>query len=214
MIITEDLGIYTDIYDTGKLYLKTKKHLYHAKCKICGEEVERLLDDIRNSKQCQHRKQHLINGYIEIYLPLHHLARNNGYVYEHLIVAEKILRRPLKEGEVVHHKNHKRNDNREENLMIFISNADHSRFHKTGKAIQNNDKTYYSPIEHRCIDCGNIISHKAKRCKECNKKYQAANIPLKETLEELLKEHSLSAIGRMYGVSGNAVKKWKKKYNL
>lgn len=214
MIIKEDLGIYTDIYDTGKIYRNTRKHLYHAKCKICGEEVERLLDDIRHSKQCHHKKQHLINGYVDIYLPSHHLARSNGFVYEHLIVAEEILNRPLKEGEVVHHKNHKRNDNRKENIMVFISNADHSRFHKTGIAIVNDDGTYYSPIQNKCMDCGKIINHKAKRCIECYKKHNSSHIPSKEILEELLKNNSLSAIGRMYNVSGNAVKRWKTKYNL
>lgn len=214
MIIKEDLGIYTDIYDTGKLYLNTRKHLYHAKCKICGEEVERLLGDIRHSKQCHHKKKHLINGYVEIYFPSHHLARKNGFVYEHLIVAEEILNRPLKSGEVVHHKNHKRDDNSKENLMVFTSSADHSRFHKIGVAIANEDGTYYSPNQNRCIDCGKIIDCKAKRCVECYRKYKTSYIPSREQLEELLKENSLCAIGRIYNVSGNAVKKWKIKYKL
>lgn len=136
-------------------------------------------------------------------------------MYEHLIVAEKKLGRELKDGEVVHHINRKRNDNREENLMIFISNSDHCRFHQTGVAIQNEDGTYYSPgCNNLCIDCGKPISKDAKRCLECSKKFQASNIPEKETLEKLLQNNSLCAIGRMYGVSGNAVKKWKIKYCL
>ena len=98
--------------------------------------------------------------------------------------------------------------------MIFISSADHSRFHKTGIAIVNDDGTYYSPIQNKCMDCGKIINHKAKRCIECYKKHNSSHIPSKEILEELLKNNSLSAIGRMYNVSGNAVKRWKTKYNL
>ena len=214
MIIEGDLGIYTNIYDTGKMRPDTKVHLYHATCKICGTEVEKPLYDIRRSKKCQHKKSHIANGYIEIYLPNHPSAKNHGFVYEHIIIAEEILGRGLKKGEVVHHINKKRTDNSPKNLMVFKTNADHSRFHKTGKAIQNSDGTYYSPIEHICIDCGKEIDYKAIRCVDCYKKYKASHIPSKEILIELLKNNSLSAIGRMYGVSGNAVKKWRQKYNI
>lgn len=214
MIIKEDLGIYTDIYDTGKVQLNTKKHLYHAKCKICGQEVERLLCDIRKSKKCCHNKQHLLNGYIELYLPDHPRAMSNGCVYEHILVAEKKLGRQLYPGETVHHINYQRDDNREENLMVFSTIGDHTRFHSTGIAIQNEDGTYYSPIQNICIDCGKPIYSNSTRCANCEKIRRSKNIPSKEKLEELLKSNSMSAIGRLYGVSGNAVKKWKKKYEL
>lgn len=47
----------------------------------------------------------------------------------HRVVAEKILGRPLKENEVVHHMDFNRRNNNENNLMIFASNADHNRYH-------------------------------------------------------------------------------------
>lgn len=50
--------------------------------------------------------------------------------HEHRVVAEEILGRPLIRGEVVHHIDGNKRNNRPENLMIFRSQAEHARFHK------------------------------------------------------------------------------------
>ena len=49
--------------------------------------------------------------------------------HTHKVVAEKILGRPLKPGEVVHHINKDKRDNRPENLMIFASQSEHAKWH-------------------------------------------------------------------------------------
>ncbi|WP_071131351.1 HNH endonuclease signature motif containing protein [Enterococcus timonensis] len=45
--------------------------------------------------------------------------------HEHRVVAEEMIGRPLRAGEVVHHIDHNRRNNNPENLMVFPSQADH-----------------------------------------------------------------------------------------
>lgn len=51
----EDIGIYTDIYESGNIASDRHK-LYYATCKICGTVVEKRLADIKESnKVCRHK---------------------------------------------------------------------------------------------------------------------------------------------------------------
>lgn len=51
-------------------------------------------------------------------------------VLSHRAVVEKILGRRLSKNEVVHHKNEIHTDNRPENLIVFPSLSEHSKYHK------------------------------------------------------------------------------------
>lgn len=70
------------------------------------------------------------NGYVLVKARWHPAADSRGYVYEHRLVAERLLGRPLREGEQVHHLNHVKTDNRPENLRVMASQQHHAAEHR------------------------------------------------------------------------------------
>lgn len=60
-------------------------------------------------------------GYVMVTAPGHPRAPSgNGYVFEHILVMEEVLGRYMLPGETVHHRNGVRDDNRAENLELWI----------------------------------------------------------------------------------------------
>ena len=70
-------------------------------------------------------------GYVAVHDPSHpnRMPGHGVYVYEHRRVAAATLGRPLRKGEVVHHVNGDKTDNRPENLQV-MTQAEHARLHK------------------------------------------------------------------------------------
>lgn len=67
--------------------------------------------------------------YVVIYL-----GKKNGkkiQKYEHRIVAEKMLGRPLKKNEIVHHKDENKRNNSPDNIVV-MTRRDHMKEHHTG----------------------------------------------------------------------------------
>lgn len=100
------------------------------------------------------------SGYVLIYCPEHPRAKcNNGHVFEHILVMEKHLGRYLLEGEIIHHKNEIRDDNRIENLEM-TNRIEHIKHHHTDKHIDTSDR--------QCHNCGSKTTaiHKADKSRK------------------------------------------------
>jgi len=64
-------------------------------------------------------------GYVMVLNRAHPRARQNGYVCEHILVAEEMLGRALLPEEEVHHKNRDKADNRPDNLKVYATHLEH-----------------------------------------------------------------------------------------
>jgi len=70
-------------------------------------------------------REKTIKGYIQLTLRGYPNSDSRGRILEHRVIMENILGRYLKKGEVVHHINGVRDDNRPGNLKLYKSNGEH-----------------------------------------------------------------------------------------
>jgi len=108
-------------------------------------------------------------GYVLIYMP-NHPNYKNIYVREHILVVEKKLGRYLKRGEIVHHINGIKDDNKEDNLVITTVKK-HGAFHRKLKYFYSKDN-FPLPKKNSGII---VLRHKVKKCRRNDVKYEAAN---------------------------------------
>jgi 23S rRNA C2498 (ribose-2'-O)-methylase RlmM len=66
-------------------------------------------------------------GYVLVRCP-EHPRSHNGYVLEHILIAEAKLGRQLYEGEVAHHANEIKSDNRIKNILV-MKLGEHTSYH-------------------------------------------------------------------------------------
>jgi hypothetical protein len=78
-------------------------------------------------------------GYVRIWKPDHPDATKTGYILEHRLVMEKKIGKRLRKGEVVHHINHNKTDNRQENLWLF-EDSSHGRYEASRQWRNNLDR--------------------------------------------------------------------------
>lgn len=69
------------------------------------------------------------DGYVKVLVGHHPWPRLNHYMFEHVKKMERKLGRRLRRNEVVHHRNHRRDDNRLRNLVLMLRGA-HCSLHR------------------------------------------------------------------------------------
>lgn len=124
-------------------YKSDMKHVYHA-CIECGKKRWVVLkkDNCPKYLRCNTcSARHKTNnwrggrlktkdGYVEVRIYpddfFYSMVKRNGYVAQHRLVMAKHLGRCLHCWEIVHHKNHIKDDNRLENLQL-VSNDGHNQ---------------------------------------------------------------------------------------
>ena len=178
--------------------------------------------------------------YDRVVMPTHPRAATDKTVPIHIVTAEYTLGRHLKDGEIVHHKDKDRHNNKPSNLMVLDSTLSHYRIHHGAKAIKLSDGSYtayvdpnvkvkeyincsytYSKKLYKCERCGKykVASRRAKLCVDCYNLFrsESSKRPSKEELiktAKSMKKLNFCELGRMYGVSSTAVHKWFKYYDI
>lgn len=103
----------------------------------------------------------------------------------------------------------------EEFNLKYNCHALTSNYRNKDDMSNNNVKNNPQKIKkiHYCLQCGGEFSGKGKMCVKCSKlKQRKIERPSYEQLIKEISETSYSAVGRKYGVSDNAIRKWKKSY--
>jgi len=130
---------------------------------------------------------------------------NSGYVYVHRHLASLKLGRWLDHNENVHHLDGDRQNNDLDNLVV-LTRSEHAKKHRPkkptiicrwcGRKAKTRDSKIY--CSRKCVQ---FAQRRAKR-------------PTKKMLKKEIETLSWKAMGRKYGVSDNAVRKWARSYDL
>lgn len=89
---------------------------------LCNKHYARLRTRGSIADPAPHANRYVwAGGYIMLYAPHHPSAPATGLILEHRLVMEQKIGRPLRRDENVHHINGVRDDNRPDNLELWVS---------------------------------------------------------------------------------------------
>lgn len=147
------------------------------------------------------------SGYLTIKLTTEEGVSKTEFI--HKLVAETFLENKHNKKEV-NHIDHNKLNNHVSNLEYVTR--------------QENMKKYYefSGIERKkfyCKKCHKEISRHSLHCIKCNKRvrknlYEKLGKNKEDLIKEISKVQNFEKLGRKYKVTGNAVKKWCKKFGI
>lgn len=144
------------------------------------------------------------SGYLQVKL---HKEGDKKTPFVHKLVAEHFIENPRELQEVNHIDHNKLNCSienlewctRQENMVAMIE------FYGRTKKIKA--KAFCS--------CGNEVFKEGNKCISCSLfERRVVERPSAEELEAKLRTSSFLAVGRLYGVSDNAIRKWCKAYGM
>jgi len=177
------------------------------------------------------KSDRLLNGYLMVYRPDHHRAMKNkswrGYIHYHVLVAEELLGRPLRDDETVHHLDGDVLNNKPINILVLPIRMHHKLHGWFARGAPGIERFGIKRTEHitargkkdrgKCVICdepltGNQRKYCGNTCKGLA--LRRTKRPNKATLAKDIKKMSWRAMGRKYGVSDNAVRKWARNYKL
>jgi hypothetical protein len=112
----------------GNEFKARQVHIRTGRAKYCSRSCAARSKRGENSGRWNGGRYRSNNGYVYVKSEGHHKQDKYGYVHEAILVLEKKIGRELLPNEVVHHINSIRDDNRPENLAVFL-NSEHVKFH-------------------------------------------------------------------------------------
>jgi len=106
------------------------------KCPICGKEIAlrpneglKALSCSMSCREMRYRLEKPVRVHTEGYLLVPSPNNKGRQVYQHRLIMEQVLGRPLKHHELVHHIDRNRANNNKNNLMIVTRKQHHKLHH-------------------------------------------------------------------------------------
>lgn len=169
-----------------------------------------------------------LNDYKLVFAPKHSSSMSSdnwkGWIYEHILIAESLVGRPLLENEVVHHLDCDPTNNDCDNLLV-IDRGQHRKIHTwidngalvcesyKRNGVNSGKPKGESSVTKECRSCGIVFFNRNKLIEHCStdcahKSARRVERPTKAELEKLVWEVPTSILAKRYGVSDVAISKW------